>query len=165
MKPSNIDKESANRDPLSGAPGAHPIGTAIGAAAGGIAAGAAAGTLAAGPIGTAVGAAIGAVAGGLGGKTIAEHYDPTVEEAHWRDRFEREPYFQGGMTFDDYAPAYRLGGESRSRIADKSFEDVEDQLADRYDQVRGESRLDWDDAREATRAGWNRLASPAARND
>ncbi len=59
-----------NRDPISGAPGAHPIGVGIGAAAGGIAAGAAAGTLAAGPIGTAV---IGVVAGmvGTGGAFLA----------------------------------------------------------------------------------------------
>jgi len=42
----------ANRDPLTGAPGSHPVGTGIGAAAGGVAAGAAAGTLAAGPVGT-----------------------------------------------------------------------------------------------------------------
>ena len=40
-----------NRDPITGAPGAHPVGTGIGAAAGGVAAGAAAGTVAAGPIG------------------------------------------------------------------------------------------------------------------
>ena len=54
----------ANRDPLTGTPGSHPVGTGIGAAAGGVAAGAAAGTLAAGPVGTVVGAAIGAVDGG-----------------------------------------------------------------------------------------------------
>src|SRR5881394_2140943 len=57
----------ANRDPLTGAPGAHPVGTATGAVAGGIAAGAAAGTVA-GPVGTAIGAAVGAVVGGLAGK-------------------------------------------------------------------------------------------------
>ena len=69
-----------NRDPITGAPGAHPVGVGLGAAAGGIAAGAAAGTLAAGPVGTVVGAAVGAVAGGLGGKAVAEHFDPTMEE-------------------------------------------------------------------------------------
>src|SRR5206468_7106097 len=58
---------SANRDPLTGAPGAHPIGTAAGAVAGGVATGAAVGSVA-GPVGTAVGAAVGAVVGGLAGK-------------------------------------------------------------------------------------------------
>jgi phage tail tape-measure protein len=69
-----------NLDPITGAPGAHPVGVGLGAAAGGIAAGAAAGTVAAGPVGTVVGAAVGAIAGGLGGKAVAEHFDPTVVE-------------------------------------------------------------------------------------
>jgi phage tail tape-measure protein len=165
MKQTNMKQAQANRDPITGAPGAHPIGTGIGAAAGGIAAGAAAGTLAAGPVGTAVGAAIGALLGGLGGKAIAEHYDPTIEEAYWRDHFEREPYYQRGMTYDDYATAYRLGAEARSKTADEPFEDIEKQLAARYDQVRGESRLDWEDARQATRAGWDRIDVAATRKD
>ena len=67
----------ANRDPMTGAPGSHPVGTAAGAVAGGLAAGAAAGTVA-GPVGTGVGAAVGAVVGGLAGKAIAEQIDPTA---------------------------------------------------------------------------------------
>jgi hypothetical protein len=68
---------SANLDPVTGAPGAHPVGTGVGAAAGGMAAGAAAGTVA-GPVGTLLGAAAGAVVGGLSGKGVAEKVDPTT---------------------------------------------------------------------------------------
>ena len=71
---------ATNLDPITGAPGAHPVGVGLGAAVGGIAAGAAAGTVAAGPLGTVVGAAVGAIAGGLGGKVVAEHFDPTLAE-------------------------------------------------------------------------------------
>lgn len=71
----NETSQNPNRDPLSGEPGSHPVGTAAGAAGGG-AAGAAVG-MAAGPIGAGVGAAVGAVAGGLAGKATAEHFDPT----------------------------------------------------------------------------------------
>ena len=74
---SGVTGGSENRDPITGAPGAHPVGTGVGAAAGGIAAGAAAGSVA-GPVGTVVGAAVGAVAGGLAGKGVAEKVDPTV---------------------------------------------------------------------------------------
>lgn len=70
---------SPNRDPISGALGAHPIGTGVGAAAGGVAAGAAIGSVA-GPVGTAVGAAAGAIVGGLAGKGVAESIDPTVDD-------------------------------------------------------------------------------------
>src|SRR6476661_157430 len=80
-----IEHPESNPDPITGAPGAHPVGVGLGAAAGGIAAGAAAGTLAAGPIGTVVGAAIGAVVGGLAGKGAAESVNPTQDLPEHRE--------------------------------------------------------------------------------
>jgi uncharacterized protein (TIGR02271 family) len=75
----NQDNENetndANRDPLSGAPGAHPVGTGVGAA-GGAGAGAAIGAMG-GPIGSGVGAAIGGLVGGLAGKGAGEAMNPT----------------------------------------------------------------------------------------
>jgi hypothetical protein len=153
----DVKKRDANRDPITGAPGAHPVGTGIGAAAGGIAAGAAAGTVAAGPIGTIAGAAVGAIVGGLAGKAAAEHFDPTAEEAYWRENYTQEPYYRNSMSFDEYSPAYRLGGEARYRFPDQTFEDVEDDLARDYEDVRGQSRLEWQEARDAARAAWTRL--------
>ena len=102
-----------NRDPISGAPGAHPIGTGVGATGGAIA-GAGIGAVG-GPVGMAVGGAIGAVVGGLGGKAAGEAVNPTAEEAYWRENYSREPYYEQGRTFDDYAPAYRLGLTGRTR--------------------------------------------------
>src|SRR5688572_32678891 len=99
-----------NRDPISGAPGAHPVGTGLGAA-GGAAAGAAAGTAVGDPAGTLVGGVVGAIAGGLAGKGIAEMVDPTVEDAYWRDNFRNESYYSGSRDFDFYGPAYRTGYE------------------------------------------------------
>ena len=153
----DIKTKDENRDPITGAPGAHPVGTGVGAAVGGMAAGAAAGTLAAGPVGTLVGSAAGAIAGGLAGKAVAEHYDPTAEEAYWRDAYEREPYYQSGMTYDDYDPAYRLGWESRGRYSGRRFEDVETDLGRDYESRRGKSRLSWDHAKHATRSAWDRV--------
>jgi phage tail tape-measure protein len=69
---------ATNLDPITGTPGAHPVGVGLGAAVGGIAAGAAAGTVVAGPLGTVVGATVVAIVGGLGGKAVAEHFDPTL---------------------------------------------------------------------------------------
>ena len=88
---------SANRDPISGARGAHPVGTGLGAAAGGIAAGAAAGAIA-GPAGAIAGAVVGAVVGGLAGKGVAELVDPTVEDAYWRETYATRPYVSTGAT-------------------------------------------------------------------
>jgi hypothetical protein len=155
-----VDEErrgrDANRDPITGAPGSHPVGTGLGAAAGGMAAGAATGTVA-GPVGTAVGAAAGAVVGGLAGKGVAEAIDPTVEEAYWAQNYEREPYYERGYTFQDYHPAYRTGWEGRARYPGRSFADVERDLQADYERNRGQSRLDWNKNRHATRAAWNRF--------
>jgi len=71
-------------DPISGAPGAHPVGTGLGAAAGGAATGAAVGAVA-GPVGALIGVTVGAVVGGLAGKGIAETIDPSAEAAYWRE--------------------------------------------------------------------------------
>lgn len=151
-----LDKD-ANRDPISGAPGAHPVGVGLGAAAGGLATGAAIGTVA-GPIGTAVGAAVGAVAGGLIGKGAAEMVDPTVEDAYWRDNYQDRPYVTTGRTYDDYAPAYRYGVDSYNRHYQRGYAEAEAEMARGWDDVKDRSRLRWDEARLATRDAWDRAA-------
>jgi hypothetical protein len=141
-------KEETNRDPITGAPGAHPVGTGIGAAAAGMAAGAVAGP---------VGAAVGAVAGGLIGKRVAEAIDPTAEEAYWAKNYTREPYYERGYTFADYHPGYRTGWEGRARYQGHTFDEVERDLEFDYARNRGKSRLDWDKSRHAARAAWERF--------
>jgi len=153
-----IAKGEPNRDPITGAPGAHPVGTGLGAAAGGMAAGAAAGSVA-GPAGTLAGAAVGAVVGGLAGKGVAEMIDPTAEEAYWSQNYTGEPYYERGYTFEDYHPGYRTGWEGRTRHHGRTFEEVERDLELEYGRNRGKSRLDWDKNRHAARAAWNRFES------
>jgi len=144
----------ANTDPLTGEPGAHPVGVGVGALAGGAAAGAAVGTVA-GPVGTAVGAAIGAVAGGLVGKGVAEGIDPTAEDAYWRENYASRDYVAAGRGYDDYGPAYGYG--VRQYQPDRSFEDVEPELAEGWMGARGGSTLTWGEASDAARDAWNRL--------
>ena len=144
---------SANRDPITGAPGAHPVGTGMGAAAGG-ATGAAIGSVA-GPVGTLVGAAVGAIAGGLAGKGVAEMVDPTVEDAYWRDAHGKQPYYSKGREYDAFAPAYRTGYEGRSKYDGRSFDEVESDLQADYKRHNG--KLDWVDVKDATRNAWNRV--------
>ncbi|HZN69541.1 MAG TPA: hypothetical protein VFB66_29975 [Tepidisphaeraceae bacterium] len=154
----------ANRDPISGAPGSHPIGVGVGAAGGGAAgaaAGAAIGAVATGPaapIGAVAGAVIGAVAGGLAGKGVAEAVNPTAEDAYWRESHKTRPYVQSDYTYDDdYRPAYQYGWESRSRYQGRRFEDVEPDLASNWERAKGRSRLGWERAKEATRDAWHRV--------
>src|SRR5262249_44404492 len=101
-------KGRRNPDPITDAPGAHPIETGVGAAVVGAATGAVAGAFT-GPIGAAVGAAAGAVAGGYAGKGVGEMIDPTTDDTWLRDNFDSRPYVQKGDTFEKYVPAYRYG--------------------------------------------------------
>lgn len=151
------EADRANRDPITGAPGAHPVGTALGGASGAVA-GAIAGTAVAGPVGTLVGAAVGAVAGGLVGKGAGEAINPTEEDTYWRSHYKSEPYYVVGRQYDDYAPAYRTGYEYRAEQPGQTFEEVEVDMKRRYDVARGTSTLAWEQARSATRAAWARAA-------
>ena len=153
---------SENRDPITGAPGAHPVGTGVGAVLGGAAAGAATGTVA-GPVGTVIGAAVGAVVGGLAGKSVAEQIDPTVEAAYWKDNYSSRPYVEQGSSFDDYGPAYGYGVDAYSRYPGRAFEDVEPNLSRDWDTVRGSSSLTWDRAKNASRDAWQRVSDTVER--
>lgn len=144
-----------NRDPISGTPGAHPLGTGAGAASGALAGGAA-GIAVGGPVGGIMGAAIGALAGGLAGKSAAEAVNPTAEEMFWKETYIREPYYVAGRNFEYYAPGFRAGWEGRVRHDGRSFDEAEPALQSSYN--LGKSELDpaWQDVKPAARAAWNR---------
>lgn len=165
LKPGKM--RDANRDPITGTPGSHPVGTGLGAAAGGaagVAAGAAAGaaigattTGPAAPIGAAVGAVVGAVAGGLAGKGIAEKIDPTAEDAYWRENYQNRPYVKSGSRYDDYQAAYKYGVEARAQHPGERWEDVRDELRLGWTQHRGNSSLSWAAAESACFDAWTRV--------
>ena len=159
IPPVNRDQ---NADPITGVPGAHPVGTGVGAVAGGLAAGAAVGTVA-GPVGTVIGAAIGAVVGGLTGRAVAEQIDPTVEDAYWRDNYSSQPYVRSGSSYDDYGPAYRYGVDAFMTNRASAFDQRESELAAGWDKAKGKSRLAWDEAKSATRDSWRRLSDGVER--
>jgi len=145
----------SNRDPMTGAPGAHPVGTGVGAA-GGAAAGAAIGAVA-GPVGAAVGLVAGAVAGGLAGKGVAEKIDPTVEDAYWKGNYAKQSYVERGARYETYQPAYRTGYEGFTRYPGKNYEEAESDLQRDYEKSKGTSSVAWENAKHATRDAWNRV--------
>ena len=151
------NEEDLNRDPLSGTPGAHPLGTGAGAASGAVA-GAVAGLAVGGPVGGVIGAAMGAVAGGLAGKSAAEAINPTAEELFWRETYVREPYYVAGRTFEYYAPGFRTGWEGRVRHDGRSFDEAEPALKASYNLTRSELDPTWQEIRPAAYAAWNRAS-------
>jgi len=148
--------EFNNEDPLTGEPGAHPLGTGLGAVLGGAAAGAATGTVA-GPIGTVVGTIVGGIAGAYAGKAVAENIDPTVEATYWRDAYVEQPYYSDEYKYEDYEPAYRAGWESYDASLHSDFKDREVIARERWESEGGASSMTWDQARLAAEDAYGRV--------
>jgi len=102
------------------------------------------------------GAAVGAAVGGAAGQGVAATVNPTVEDSYWRGTYANEPYVAVGRTYDDYAPAYRLGYKGWSQYGG-SYDASESRLASEWERAKGESSLTWAEAKQATRAAWNRV--------
>jgi hypothetical protein len=150
----SASETNLNRDPVSGIPGAHSVGA--GAASGGVA-GAIAGTVVAGPLGAVIGAAVGAVTGGLMGMGVSELVNPSAEEEFWKEAHSKEPYFAQGRTYEYYAPGYRTGWEGRARFDGRKFEDVDAYLQADYERCKTSGAPDWQEAKLAARAAWDRI--------
>ena len=154
---SNVMTTDPHLDPLSGEPGAHPVGTGLGATIGAVVAGAAAGSVV-GPVGTIIGMAIGATLGGLAGKGLAENMDPTAEDAYWRKEYRGRPYVETDASYDSYGPAYSYGVAAFGKYDGRSFDLIEPELAKDWDTMRGKSDISWDRARPAVKDAWQRMS-------
>ncbi|MES2983950.1 MAG: hypothetical protein V4735_02035 [Pseudomonadota bacterium] len=142
------------------------LGMTVGGVAGGIAAGAAAGALiggVAGPIGAVAGAAIGGAIGGSAGESIAREVNPTLEEKYWEQNYQTRPYVTADRDFAAYRPAYRYGIDSFRSNPDGDFEQLEPSLRNNWNIARGDSKLEWDEARHAARDAFGRLSVPTSR--
>lgn len=114
-----------NPDPITHAPGSHPVATGVGAAAAG-AAGAAIGSIVPG-IGTVIGGVVGAIAGSVGGgyagKAVGEMIDPTGDEEYWREHHKSRPGAKGDADYDAYRPAYQYGASLADRSDTASYDE------------------------------------------
>lgn len=148
------NEKKANRDPVTGEAGSHPVGTGLGAAVGGaagaagaIAAGAAMGA-AGGPLGAAIGATVGAVLGADIGNAIGEKVNPT-QLVWWEEHYSTRPYVKKGEDFAAYEPAYRSGLELARLHKGKKFEELAPSIENNWNLSRGDSQMEWNDARPA----------------
>lgn len=80
---------------------------------------------------------------------------PESEAAYWREAHARDPYYEDGRSFEDYAPAYELGWISYS-VYGGEFDAADRVMANDWELRKGVSALGWDQARPASRASWQR---------
>ncbi|MBN9517689.1 hypothetical protein J0H58_04080 [bacterium] len=144
-----------NPDPMTNAPGAHPIEVSVGAGIGGVASGLAVGTLTAGPLGAVAGAiAGGAIAGGLAGKGIGELIDPTTEDNWIRDYFSRRRPEPSEEQLAAQRRAYRYGQAAQARFPGMMFSEAETSLRAGWEES-GET-TPWAEVKDAVRGGFDR---------
>lgn len=162
-----FDPTDSNPDPITGKPGAHPIGTGIGAAGAG-AVGATVGGVVGGPVGAVVGSVVGAAVGGLMGKGAAEKVNPTVENDYWRENYQSRSYVQKNEPYETYQPAYQAGyeGYTRHGSSGKPYDEIEPDLRQDYEvHHAGGSGLSWDQAKHAVRDAWERVENAVPGKD
>lgn len=134
---------------------------------GGAAVGAAFGVVG-GPPGAVVGGIIGGVVGAIAGNDIAQtnnqkddSNDWQEEDNYWRENFKKMPYYTENKNLEydrDYRAAYRLGYENRvHNNAEINFSEVESKLKTKWEQVKGSSRLQWEEAKFAVEDGLKKI--------
>ena len=92
--------------------------------------------------------------------SVSQHeqpFDPSAEDAYWRDNYINRPYADQTLSYDYYRPAYRYGWESRTRFMNRRWDQVEKDLGKGWRENRGPSRLGWTDAKQAARDAWVRV--------
>lgn len=80
-----------------------------------------------------------------------------TENTYWQSNFNSRPYYNRNMNYSTYEPAYRYGYESYSQYNGRPFEEVEPQLRSSWSNSRGNSNLEWNQARDAVRDSYTRM--------
>ena len=115
------------------------------------------GFLIAGPPGLAVGAVIGVATGALVGHKASEAADPGDSVGHFKEIYTSMPYYEAGMGWSDYEPAYRFGLETWRTRGGQTFDEAGPALGARWLKIRGGSRLTWGQAGPAVDHVWREM--------
>lgn len=83
--------------------------------------------------------------------------DAAGHDAYWQAAHLLERYYTPQLDYEDYAPAYCVGYIGFAQYGG-SFDDAEKSLVANWLRIKGDSRLPYEQAREAIRAAWDRAA-------
>lgn len=86
---------------------------------------------------------------------MAEQAIAQQEEDYWSSAFLSEPYRLQDRDYEDYAPAYFVGYCGQVQYGGE-FSEAERSLCSNWVRIKGDSRLNWEDARPAVMAAWQR---------
>lgn len=96
------------------------------------------------------------------------HYNAgaRAEDEYWRQHYTSQPYYDSGLTYESYQPAYQIGYEGYHRYSSdrRTFDEVEPELRRDYERSYGTSGLGWEKAKHAARDAWNRVENAFKRH-
>ena len=90
--------------------------------------------------------------------------DTLAHDTYWAWAHAYENYYRAGLDYEDYAPAYCVGYVGHAQYGG-DFAEAEKALLANWLRIRGDSRLELDEARMAMRAAWDRCAALQAEPD
>jgi hypothetical protein len=92
------------------------------------------------------------------GRTAAKPVDLKAEEEYWRKHHEDQPHASEGTTFEQFAPAYRVGAEAAQKYPGREFDEIEVDVVLDYEKHEVGSALPWDHVRGASKAAWAKVS-------
>ena len=94
----------------------------------------------------------------MGDEAKEKSIDLTAEEKYWQEHHQSQPHAEEGTTYEQFAPAYRVGAEAATRHPGKDFHEIEDDIALDYEKHQIGSALPWDRVRGASKAAWSKVS-------
>jgi hypothetical protein len=82
---------------------------------------------------------------------------PEREDAYWQSVYWAQPFYRAGLSYDDYAPAFCVGYIGYAQYGGR-FDEAEKSLCANWIRIKGDSRLELEDAMGAIRAAWEHAA-------
>jgi hypothetical protein len=87
--------------------------------------------------------------------------DAREQDAYWSRSYWLESYYRLEFDYEDYAPAFCVGYIGKAQYGGE-FEDARNSLCANWIRIRGDSRLELDEALLAIRAAWDRAGRAEA---
>ena len=90
--------------------------------------------------------------------TATKAVDLKAEEEYWRKHHASQPHATEDTTYEQFAPAYRVGAEAAHKYPGKQFHEIETDIALDYEKHEVGSALPWDHVRGASKAAWAKVS-------
>jgi hypothetical protein len=95
----------------------------------------------------------------MAGQSVVEAIDPAIEDAYWRENYRTRDYVLRETPYNEYQSAYQYGWESRARVGDRPFHEIELDLERGWELAKKDSKLAWAQAKHATSDAWHRIST------